>query len=207
MLDVGIFGCSFTASNWPDAWPFFFAKKYSEEFNVFDYSVPGSSVEYSIYRLKEFKKQYPHGKTIFQITTPHRVTKILGNTNKIPVSDNYVRISPKWDDLTVRTMGDVRIKKDKLTKYLEHSIRHEDDYAHEVRWENALFYIQENTDFAYSHKSIQQNNNFTFPCVQDICGKTKFKKYCKAFPYDVHFKRDGAIWTADWIYGQVKQWI
>jgi len=202
MIDVGIFGCSFSSSSYPNTWPNFFAENNLNKFNVIDYAYPGTSIEYSIWRLEQFKKEYPKGKTIFQITGPNRHTCNVGTTFEKQERFNYKRVLVDWDDICIRTVAHAK-DKDKLSKWFLNSLRYTDDWNKEINWKLALHYVKNNTDFAFAHKQIDDK---TFPCIQDVCTEDEWKYFCKMLPFDQHFNHHGVKWQAKWVYEQVKQW-
>ena len=204
MIDVGIFGCSFSAHSWPVTWPVMFAERHND-FNVFDYSYPGTSLEYSVYCYMEFKKQYPHAKTIFQLTTPNRLTRKRGSFIKKQHLHNYCRIAPAMDEIDTITVANIGRDNKKITKYLDKKLKTEDEKINQAVLECMLYFIYKETDFSFTHRTRQVHRNLSSPCIEDILDKKTWLSFCRA-PMDAHFNPDGMSWIADWVYDKVKTW-
>jgi len=76
-MKVGIYGCSFThgvIATEDVGWPTEYAKR-NPGAVIHDYSIPGSSLEYSVLMLEKYHKTYDIN--IFQVTFPNRITFAL----------------------------------------------------------------------------------------------------------------------------------
>lgn len=206
MIDVGIFGCSFS-SNRNLSWPRLLADK-DNRLNVFDYSLPGTSIEYSLYQLNNFKKEYPRARTIFQITSPYRITKVKGKNKILSETENYAKVRPHKEYVTGFTVGDVGIKRAPLISLLESRIKLEDEKMYKQVLKSMYFYVYHSTDIHFMHldnKLFEALDIYDSPIIKNECSKEQWEKFCISSK-DRHFNDKGHKWLCDWVYQKVERW-
>lgn len=206
MIDVGVFGCSFS-SNRDLSWPRLLADK-DERLNIFDYALPGTSLEYSLYQLNNFKKQYPRARTIFQMTSPYRITKVKGKNIITNETKNYAKVKPHKDFVTGFTVGDVGIKRAPLISLLESRIKLEDEKMHKQIIRSIYFYILHNTDLHFMHLPnnwFEELDIYDSPIIKNECTEEQWNKFCLSSK-DKHFNDKGHKWICDWISKKVERW-
>ena len=206
MIDVGVFGCSFS-SNREFSWPRLLADKH-KGLNIFDYSVPGTSIEYSLYQLNNFKRDYPHARTIFQITNPYRITKVKGKNKILSETENYSKVKPNKEYVTGYTVGDIGIKRAPLVSLLESRIKLEDEKMYKQVVKSIYFYIYNSTDIHFMHldnKWFEGLDIYDSPIIKNECSEEQWNGFCISLK-DTHFNDKGHNWLCDWVHKKVERW-
>lgn len=199
MIDIGVFGCSYTSLGRPETWPVYLVEK-NPNANVWDFSQNGTSIEYSIGHMVQFKKDYPHAKVIFQITKPARITYAESKLQIDHQQDRYISYNRK---VRVWTPGQPDYK---LRKIYEAVQRYAQPEMIQIVYDSLIYRIQKEADFCFFHTStVDASDRFLeIPCIETICDN--FNSFCKKHPIDDHFTPQGHMWIADWINSKVQTW-
>ena len=206
-MKVAIFGCSYTHGV-PEidngvSWVKILSEKHKDiEFD--NYAFMGSSVLFQLNLFKRVKHLYD--KTLFQITTPGRITYWRSNNknflNRRIQQDNYSFFDyNSIDDVQVVTPG--ILKNINWTSSFWKTDKQKRKYAqlHYSRFNQELMYDEYEIYVEY----IKQHSDFCFlhhPFIYDMgIPSIRSNKETENFTCDGfgHFKKDGHKWQAAWV--------
>lgn len=199
-MNIICLGCSFTAGM-PKNNYYSWAEKLSylrPTDKIYNLSLGGSSILFSLYLLQEIKKKVAVDFIIFQITQPYRHTGMKDfnfESALITKTQNYTRLDPeiriKQNILTITT-GSTKFR---WTANKE-KVKFSQDYYRN--------YSRELGDIEYDiyRKHIKENSNFCFT-YNEIIDEAK----SKTIDNGGHFNCEGHDLIATWINGIIDEKI
>jgi hypothetical protein len=199
-MNIICLGCSFTAGM-PENGYYSWAEKLSyirPNDNIYNLSLGGSSILFSLYMLQEIKKKVTADFIIFQITQPYRYTSI-GDFNFesaiLTKTQNYTRLDPevrlKQNILTVTT-GSARYQWTTNKERVKFSQNYYRNYSRElgdIEYDIYKKHIKENSNFCFNYKEI----------IEEAKSKT--------IDNGGHFNNEGHDLIAGWINGIIDEKI
>lgn len=201
MIDVGIFGCSFTEHGFPSSWPKLLAEK-NKNYCFWDHSAGSTSLLWSIQQMKEFKSYKPNSKVIFQITSPYRITNSIENSKQDRIRENYFKINKQYETVTPGK-GNFGLTK-RIEKLFDHIVLDFPREQWDTDYQILVDYIIKNTDFCFAHRDGLLLKDIELPIVENILGE-KFSNYCEDYKNDdYHFNYEGTQWLADFVWKNFK---
>lgn len=226
-MKIAVFGCSWTygvPSNWSRKTT---AEKYKhnipqEDFvnwtrelgkidpslEIYNYAVPGTSIEFSLGMFERYLKNRYCDLTIFQATRPYRYTYWEENFNErlhfkkfennvyqfdysildhITIVDHHNDTNKIWNYIG---------KTNKDHDYVKNYFLKTSDEMFENNYKSILSYINSKADICFSHEDHQLVES-----VQKSLGEEKFESYWTDI--GKHFGVEGAQWQAKWILDKI----
>jgi|SaaInl5LU_22_DNA_1037371.scaffolds.fasta_scaffold104051_1 hypothetical protein len=199
-MNIICLGCSFTAGmpennyySWPEKLSYIRPND-----NIYNLSLGGSSILFSLYMLQEIKKKVTADCIIFQITHPYRYTGIKNFNFEDAIltkKQNYIRLDPE-----VRMKQDVLTITPSTTKFQwtlnREKVKFSQDYYRN--------YSRELGDIEHDvyRKHIKENSNFCFNYAE-IIEEAK----SKTIDSGSHFNCEGHDLIANWINGIIDEKI
>ena len=199
-MNIICLGCSFTAGmpennyySWPEKLSYIRPND-----NVYNLSLGGSNILFSLYLLQEIKKKVTADCIIFQITNPYRYTGIKNfnfDDAVLTKKQNYTRLDPE-----VRMKQNVLTITPSTTKFQWTSNREKVKFSQEY-YRN---YSRELGDIEHNiyRKHIKENSNFCFNYAE-IIEEAK----SKTIDNGGHFSCEGHDLIANWINGIINEKI
>ena len=217
MKTVAVFGCSYTEGvnhgsihKTENNWPLFFSKIYKGP--VINFAIGGTSIEFSLSNMLDYKKQNPECICVFQATHPYRFTVDVGNQDwQYTVNNNYTTANKlgllrymhnlKHCPIDVEdniSKKQIRIAKQRYINYLKSST----DRELLAEYFTILDTARSSSDFCYIH-NIYGNRKIPVdvPYLKVLLGKD-FLKFSQ--DKEFHFSEQGNKWVADWVYNNIK---
>jgi|TARA_B110000238_G_scaffold130764_1_gene141188 hypothetical protein len=211
-----VFGCSYSSGLLhlcnKQSWPSIFAQN-NPEYEVVNYAMGGSSLQYSIAMLHRFLKTQVDLKNvtiIFQVTTPGRYTynieEILQSEQVFTTLNNYKQIKNIPEIKTIiPNWSRQKIKLDpRQLKLYQDRIKYYPSVCTDIEFESQVAYVKSICNFTFYHRryesSIPQHLSVKYndiPCIRSILGAEKFDEY--AIDNGHHFGTDGLNYVANFI--------
>jgi len=204
-MKVYCFGCSWTYGQKDDKpsefnWVNSLAKKYPQ-YQFENYSLPGSSLLFSVAQLNWVLKWQRPGIRIFQITHPFRYTSWDQNyidSNKVKNELGVLHYSQKALNSVERYFASWRDDSVKENKqFFDLYYKKHTDEAEKTQFIALNEYVKNHSHFCFYQRRHGFISNPNIPCIHDILGDEK----TKSFEHDggFHFGEEGSEWVANWI--------
>lgn len=215
-MKIAVFGCSHSFGTWPDfyTWTSHFAER-NPGIEIHNYSLGGSSVQWSIQQMLLAKNKHNYDKTIFQITSPYRHTFAH---NTIVYDDWFVQRRPNLkmysEDLghyiiTMNTnyinSGNYYYGKEALDIIYKTYVDCIDIPTELIKWKLLVEYGKSQSDFYYIHNDIRRDDikdvTSDVKCIETEFGEDTFKSWI--IDNGHHVNDIGSLEIAKWIENQI----
>ena len=217
MKTVAVFGCSYTEGvnhgrihKTENNWPLFFSKIYKGP--VINYAIGGTSIEFALSNMLEYKKHKPKSICVFQATHPYRFTVDVRKKDwQYTVNNNYttayklrlLRYMHNLKHCPIDVEDNISKKQIRITKqrYIDY-LKSSTDKELIAEYFSILDTARSSSDFCYIH-NISGNHNIPVdvPYLKALLGKD-FLKFSQDTGF--HFSKQGNKWVADWVYNNIK---
>ena len=212
-MKVYCFGCSWTYGQKDDKpseynWVNSLAKKYPQH-QFENYSLPGTSLLFSVAQLNWVLEWQKPGIYIFQITHPFRYTsweQEYIDCNKEKNASNVLQYSQNALNNIERYFATWRPDSNKENKkFFNLYYKKQSNIAEKAQFLALNEYVRKHTHFSFYQRRHGFVSDTQMPCVQEVLGKEK----CKLFEHDsgFHFGKKGCNWVANWISTNVKGYL
>tara|TARA_B110000503_G_scaffold137778_1_gene222631 strand:+ start:1463 stop:2170 length:708 start_codon:yes stop_codon:yes gene_type:complete len=182
--------------------------KLCPNFEIYNYAIPGTSIEFSLGMLERYLKNPHCDFIIFQLTRPYRYTywsqdfdetlhfkKYEPNVSQFDYSIlDYVTIIDHHNDNN--KIWNVLNKPDIENQYIKKYFTNTSNEMFENNYKAITSYIKDKVDICFSHESNGLTNS-----VQDTLGDKMFENYW--MDEGKHFGIIGAQWQAKWVLDQI----
>ena len=182
--------------------------KLDPNLEIYNYSVPGTSIEFSLGMFERYLKNQYCDLIIFQATRPYRYTYWESNFNErlhLKKFENnvyqfdysildYVTIIDHHNDNN--KIWNFIGNPDKENQYIKKYFTNTSNEMFENNYNAIVSYVKDKVDICFSHESNGLTNS-----VQDTLGDKIFENYW--MDEGKHFGIEGAQWQATWILDQI----
>jgi len=184
--------------------------KLDTNLEIYNYALPGTSIEFSLCMLERYLKNPDCDLAIFQATRPYRYTYWHQNFNEKDCLINREPNVYQFDSTILEYVNIVNhhdggheiwnllSKSGTQTenKYIKNYFRRTNHEMFENSYKAILNYVKDEVDICFSHESNGLTNS-----VQDTLGDKIFENYW--MDVGKHFGIEGAQWQAKWVLDQI----
>jgi len=185
--------------------------KFRKDFTIYNYSVPGTCIEFSLAMLERYLKNPTCDITIFQATRPYRFTywkeNFIADDHLQAYEDNvyqfgeslldYVTIVNHHND-DLRVLDFINFKNRNLENtFIKNYFKRVSNEMFENRYKTVVNYVKDNTDIFFSHEHHPEIET----SIESVLGTEKFESFFA--DEGKHFGHTGAEWQAKWLLDKI----
>ena len=182
--------------------------KLDKSLEIYNYSIPGTSIDFSLGMLERYLKNPYCDYVIFQATRPYRYTywsqdfdetahfkKYEPNVNQFDYSIlDYVTIVDHHNDKN--KIWNFLNNPDQENQYVKKYFTNTSNEMFENKYNAIVSYVKDKVDICFSHERNRLTNS-----VQETLGDEIFENYW--MDEGKHFGIKGTQWQATWILDQI----